>query len=414
MSGAMLMKEENNNTNFNFILPLLPLLSIAVVAIFAILKKQDSIHIIKSIVIIFLLTSTITFYINMENNRHIMKEKQSKMFFSVIYLSTICLVMQPYSPETFVFWLLGPLLIAMIQDSRLAFMISLNMTILLSINSSLRPEQTIHLLIVGLLMVLLSDYLKEKSSLIYGTIIVLSANIILAFVINNFIFDYTYSYVKSLMSLFLVLALAYLTYKIYDNKTTKEDIIYKNEIVNDDLQPSTYIREDKTSYEMLLDENNLLWKKIKEHSKSLYDHSKLVGELSEKAANTIGADSILCKAGGRFHELGKINNGNYMEEGLRLAKDHSFPQKLKDILREHNIKHDKPTSVESAIVMLTDHLVSTLYYISKTKDNKYSTDKIIEQLFQIRLNKGSFDKSGLLVEDYNGLKEFFIEEFKKD
>lgn len=380
------MKEENNNSS-RFIVPILPLLSVLVVVIFAVLKRQDTVDIIKSSLIVLLLSSTIVFYINMQKNRYLMNKKSSKIFFTLSYIASICLAMQPYSPNVYIFWLLGSLLIAMLIDDKLALMTCLNITILLSINSGLRPEQTIHLLIVGLLMITLSNYLKEKSSFVYASIIIISTNITLAFVINNFIFDYTYDYIKSLLVLIFILILAHLIYKIYKSKQVDE-------------------------YELLLSEDNELWTEIKNHSKSLYEHSKLIGDLSEKAAEKIGADPKLSKAGGRFHEVGKIRQGNYMEENLKIAEDYSFPQELRDVINEHNIMLDKPSSVESAIVMLTDHLVSTLQYISKTKNNIYSKDKIIEQLFQIRLKKGAFDKCGLLVKDYIILKDFFIEEFQ--
>lgn len=379
------MKEENNSNRF--IVPILPLLSVLLVVVFAVFKKQDTVDIIKSSLIILLLSSTIVFYLNIQKNRYLMYKKSSKIFFFISYIASICLVMQAYSPNIYVLCLLGPLLIAMFIDDKLALMTCLNMTILLSINSGLRHEQTIHLLIVGLLMIILSNYLKEKSSFVYASIIIVSTNITLAFVINNFIFDHTYSYMKSLLVLVFILLIAHSIYRIYERK-----YIY--------------------NYDLLINDNNELWIEIKKHSHSLYEHSKLIGELSEKAAEKIGADPKLSKAGGRFHEVGKIRQGDYMEMNLKIAEEYSFPQELKDIINEHNIMHDKPRSVESAIVMLTDHLVSTLQYISKTKNNIYSNDKIIEQLFQIRLKKGSFDESGLLVKDYKILKEFFIEEFQ--
>ena len=49
-----------------------------------------------------------------------------------------------------------------------------------------------------------------------------------------------------------------------------------------------------------------------------------------------------------YHEAGKIMGKNYIE-GLKLADEYVF-LKL-NCTRQHNIKHDKPTFIESAIVM---------------------------------------------------------------
>ena len=58
---------------------------------------------------------------------------------------------------------------------------------------------------------------------------------------------------------------------------------------------------------------------------------------------------MLAKAGD-FIMKGKINISQYIEEGLKLAEEYKFPKKLIGILRQHNIKYDKPTSVEAAII----------------------------------------------------------------
>ena len=167
----------------------------------------------------------------------------------------------------------------------------------------------------------------------------------------------------------------------------------------------------RTNYDLLNDENNELLLQLKEKSASLYAHALRIGDLSSRAARAIQADEILAKAGGLYHEIGKIKEGNYIEQGLMIAEEYNFPEKLKTILKQHNIKYEKPTSVEAAIVMLSDNVVSTIEYIEKTEDYKYSRNKIIENIFQMRMEKGTFDESRLSVKDYKVLKEFYQKEF---
>ena len=150
---------------------------------------------------------------------------------------------------------------------------------------------------------------------------------------------------------------------------------------------------------------------LKNYSEELYEHAIMVGDISGRAARTIQADELLAKAGGLYHEIGKVKGSNYIEEGLIIAEQYGFPEKLKSILKQHNIRYERPTCIEAAIVMLTDNVVSTIEYIEKTRKHKYTRNKIIENIFQMRMEKGTFDESGLSVKDYKLLKEFYQREF---
>jgi putative nucleotidyltransferase with HDIG domain len=169
--------------------------------------------------------------------------------------------------------------------------------------------------------------------------------------------------------------------------------------------------ETGTSYEVLCSLDNDLIRKMKQYSENLYTHSVRIGDISYRAAMEIGADPMLALAGGLYHEIGKINGKNYIEEGTKIAEDYSFPKALKAVIREHNIKYDKPGSVEAAIVMLSDSVESTIDYIEKNDDHKFTTDKIIDNIFQLRMDKGTFDTSHLTIKDFKLLKEFYQKEY---
>jgi putative nucleotidyltransferase with HDIG domain len=356
-------------------------------------------------------------------------------------------------------------------------------------------------------MNLLAGALRQKSTMIYAAVIILSTNITLAFAINNFIFDndYNYNYMNSLFSITAVLVTAYLLcllYSIAVDKSQEEeaagdltdntaqpsslpentaaasvreepsaasglyDLIDKKIILSaqemkateeskeayerneafetkeaNELKAASQINSDyeikeaseikeayeqkeaqviedallrhaaRTSYELLCDLNNELIGKLKAFSEALYTHSVRIGNLSYRAALEVGADEMLALAGGLYHEIGKISGKNYIEEGMILAEDYSFPRELKAILRQHNIKYDKPGSVEAAIVMLSDSVVSTIEYIEKNGDHKFTTNKIIDNIFQMRMDKGTFDEASLTLMDYKKLRDFYQKEF---
>jgi putative nucleotidyltransferase with HDIG domain len=201
---------------------------------------------------------------------------------------------------------------------------------------------------------------------------------------------------------------------------TKPEESMKPEVTRMELNPSEDDRDivpiekhfgTRTSYELLNEKDNVLLMKLKEHSVSLYEHALQIGDLSYRAAKEIGADELLTKAGGLYHEIGKINGNNYIEEGLKIAEEYAFPKELIMILKQHNIKYEKPTSMEATIVMLSDNVVSTIEYIEKTEDNKFTSNKIIDNIFQMRMEKGTFDQSGLSIKDFKKLKDFYQKEF---
>jgi hypothetical protein len=63
--------------------------------------------------------------------------------------------------------------------------------------------------------------------------------------------------------------------------------------------------------------------------------------------------------------------------------------------------------------MLSDNIVSTIDYIAKSEDNKYPAGKIIDNIFQLRMDKGTFDGVNLSLKDFKVLKAFYEKEFNK-
>lgn len=398
------------------LITILPLISVFTVVIIAMLYRTDIIDILKISIITFLLTTVMVFYIRLKAEFPDIKFSKSIIFIS--YFISILLIMLPNNPQIYSFWMIGGLINAMLIGKMMGLLVYFNLTFILSITHSLGTDTIIHYLIMGVLFILLSEALKKKDTVIYGAIILLSSNITLSFIMNNFIFDLNSNtnYLASFFSIFAVLVTAFLISVLYerfiDNKL--ETAHETHEIIEDreDEIISTNLKNTKTSYDVLLSDDNELLLRIKEHSENLYKHCRLIGDLSGRAAKLIGADEYLARAGGYYHEVGKINGKNYIEEGLKLAEEYSFPEKLKHILKQHNIKYDKPTFVESAIVMISDNVATTIEYIDKTGNQKFSSDKIIDNIFRIRMDKGTFDDSGLSVRDYKLLKEFYQNEFK--
>ena len=400
----------SSKINVIYYLPLLALISVVLLGLFS---QSATIEIAKTGVLTLCLTSAVVFYIRI-HGRDILSKRLSQWVITASYLLSICLAILPFQTGTVNYWMIGGLIVAMLVDKRLGLFLHFNLVFILGFDFPLQPEVVIYLLIMGMIINLMSSYIRKKDTIVFASVIVLSLNITLAFVMNNFIFNLetTHDYLKSFFSIFLVLILGYFISLLYEKyfqmmDPAMEEFFKQNEILFGENKEEVHLavteepvhvmelyEEEGTSYDLLVDTNNELLLKMKEFSESLYHHSVLIGNLSCQAAQILGADELLAKAGGLYHEVGKINGKDYMEEGLKIASEYGFPKELKVVLRQHNIKYEKPTSIEAT-----------------NGDNKYTTNKIIDNIFQTRMDKGTFDDSGLSLKDFKKLKEFYQKEF---
>ena len=425
---------------------LMPVLSLLAIILLGLVMDASIMEIAKLGTLTLILTAASVFFIRLQEES-ILQKKYAKIIIITGYLVSILLIMLPIKADIYSFWMIGGLLIAMLVDVKLGLLISFNLTFTLSVTMSLPPEKTIHFLILGVLMSLLSGSLRNKDTVIYAALILLSTNVTLAFVINNFIFDASssHNYIASFFSILAVLSVGFILSASYDRiisgsneeangagisepsavnlettavETSIREASLDEAAANQGLEKavtepsSSYQRGIRTSCELLVNTDNSLLQRLKETNPLVYSHSLMVGDISGRAAELIGSDGLLARAGGYYHEIGKLNGKDYIPEGLIIAEEHSFPRELTAIIRQHNIKQEKPTSVEAAIVMLTDTALTTIEYIRKTEDKKYTTDKIIDNMFQMRMDKGNFDESGLSVKDYKVLKDFYHKEFQ--
>lgn len=413
------------------LLPFLAMLSVTMLQIYLNIEVRE---VVKIAILSLVLTGTISFYIlfNMET---LLVKRLAKTVIILPFLGAMVSLFILPSPDLYCVWMLCGLLISMLLDQKLGLLSNLVLTFLLGFYVNLNPERMLQLLFISVLLTVLSGAIKNKTTIVYAVIIILSLNTTLAFVMNNFSINQeaNYDYVRSLFSVLAVILLGYLISYCYHRcfpeagteeitpiieQSQEEDVsglqkqeyAITKELVKESLtELSGNEMQKESAYEDLLNSEHELLMKLKSHSMKLYAHSLLIGELSGQAAKLIGAQEQLAMAGGLYHEIGKINGNNYIDEGLKLAQDYGFSEDLMSIIREHNIKYARPNSKEAAIVMLSDNVVSTIDYIEQSKDQKYTKDKVIDNLFQMRLDKGTFDDSHLSVHEFKQLKTFYLE-----
>ncbi len=166
---------------------------------------------------------------------------------------------------------------------------------------------------------------------------------------------------------------------------------------------------ERESLERLLEEEFSLAVELREYSGDLYRHSCQVSDLAGRAADAIGADGLLARAGGFYHEMGRMaGSKNYIEAGKALGEEHSFPEKLQTVIRQHSPNYEIPGSPEAAVVMLSDCILSTSDYLTKSGMREKLTDeKLVHNVIRNRLSKGNLRDSGITVEQLEALQAYF-------
>ncbi len=202
-----------------------------------------------------------------------------------------------------------------------------------------------------------------------------------------------------------------------DNENNKEKIrIDKGKIekVEDVLEEP--IKEN--CYDLILDEDYELLQQLRKKSIRLFEHSKEVANLAREGAVLLELNEDVVIAGGVYHEIGRVVSKNYIEAGVYLLQKYEFPIEVIDILKQQNAKIELPKSKEAAIVMLAENIVSTIAYLEKEKEKavklgqtyeKISLCNVVENIFDVRFDKGDLDESGLTILEYKKLKEYYMD-----
>lgn len=109
--------------------------------------------------------------------------------------------------------------------------------------------------------------------------------------------------------------------------------------------------------------NHPLLRKLLTETPGTYHHSVMVGNLSEQAAESIGANGLLCRVGAYYHDIGKTKRPSYFIEnqtnmdnphdqidpklstsiivahardGAEMLKDYKLPKPIRDIAEQHH------------------------------------------------------------------------------
>ncbi len=227
-----------------------------------------------------------------------------------------------------------------------------------------------------------------------------------------------------------------------------------------------YIFNLLTEYRLLelSDLNAPIMKKLLIEAPGTYNHSILTANLAETAALAIGANSLLARVGGYYHDIGKLVEPEYfienqsgvnkhsklkssisasvikahIKKGVTLAKKLRLPGEIIDIIREHhgktlisffydqalksgdvdNISEQelentfrypgpKPQTKESAIIMLADSVEAAARTLRKPSHSRLETT--VRSIIDAKFFDGQLDECTLTLTDLNKIKNSFLQ-----
>lgn len=197
--------------------------------------------------------------------------------------------------------------------------------------------------------------------------------------------------------------------------------------------------------------NHPLLKKLLLEAPGTYHHSLLVGNLSEAAAEAIGANPLLARVGSYFHDIGKSKKPYYFKEnqfgisnphdrlqpmqstkiitghavdGINMAKEEKLPKEIIDIIDQHHgtttvayfyhkakednegidvdiedfrYKGSKPKTKEAALVMLADSTEAAVRSIKEPNGDKIKD--MVTKVVNGKVKDGQLDLCDMTYKD---------------
>lgn len=124
------------------------------------------------------------------------------------------------------------------------------------------------------------------------------------------------------------------------------------------------------------------------YGQNALQHSIEVAQLSVMMAEEVGANVLVCKKGGLFHDIGKAVDhdmaGAHPEIGYNIMKKFGFPEEIAYQSIAHH--EDKPRTIEGAIVKAADAISG-----SRPGARKASLEQFIQRMEELERTAASFD-----------------------
>ena len=342
-----------------------------------------------------------------------------------IYMISLIWIIVAQTKQIYWCWMLAPLVLSMVSSPISGGGIFLVCQRMLGITLEQEVEMFVYEFVFGIGLCFLVPYLKKVSNMGYVFVISIVCNALLLLLKMELSVKKicTFQTIWSEFSIFLVLLCSIGIYWMYKGYVETGKFLFVKADIQEFFSTKEFgweegkrvkicdleeITEEEAQLRSLTETDSTLQILLKKKLPGVYNHSTKVAELSKKAAEFIGVDTMLCYAGGLYHEIGKLEGKNYVQKGYEIGISYHFPNELLDVIQEHNVKWKIPVSKEATIVMMADSVVTMLEYMELTEkyQNKNKTE-IIRSIIKMRLEKGYLKESCISIKEYEQLLQFF-------
>lgn len=209
----------------------------------------------------------------------------------------------------------------------------------------------------------------------------------------------------------------------------------------------------------LINPNQPLLKELMLKAPGTYSHSTITANMAESAADAIGANPLLARAGAYYHDIGKLKRPGFFVEnqfgqanphdstnprlssmvitahvrdGVELAKEAHLPEEIIEIITQHHgtgvvryfyqraveelgyqavneddfrYEGERPQSPEAAIVMLADAVEAAVRALSKPTPQRI--EQAARKVVQNLVDDGQLDESRLTMCDLDNIVRAF-------
>ena len=204
--------------------------------------------------------------------------------------------------------------------------------------------------------------------------------------------------------------------------------------------------------------NHPLLRRLQDEAPGTFQHSILVGNLAERAADRIGADALLVRVGAYYHDIGKLiappffveNLGEeasphdnldplqstrvihqHVTAGIELARREHLPERLIRFIPEHHgtrlaaffyrraaeanpdvsaetfrYPGPRPQSRETALVMLADASEAAVRAAGDRSAERIRA--IVEGVIRERIEEGEFDECDITLRDLRTVADSYV------
>ncbi|MCR5698475.1 MAG: HDIG domain-containing protein [Treponemataceae bacterium] len=355
--------------------------------------------------------------------------KKLPAFYSQFCLATVI-------PSTFFV-----ILVTILFDSKSALRFSILISLGIFFACSFRPVPSIFQLASSITAIRVVRKTEKRTDMVFASILLSILNVIYLFALSIIVSDET------------EFSIIYLLY-------VAANALISGIFALGFLTPLELMLNTASVFRLmdLSDTNSSLMRKMMITCPGTYNHSLMVATLAENACNAIGANSLLARVGGYYHDIGKTDIPEYFVEnqqgqnphnelnprlsysiikshvkkGIEKANQMRFPHEVVDIIASHHgndlIKffhykaeqseeHDipleefsypgpLPSSKEAAVVMLADTVEAACKTLEKPSYERL--EKFIHTLVMAKLENHQLDECPLKFSDLDIIEKSFV------